>query len=390
MAKPVLSPECYTEQRWFDLEQERIFGQLWLFVGLTYQLEQPDSFITRDFSGVPVLVQNTDGQLYAFRNACAHRGMPIQTEVSGVRRMTCPYHGWSYRGNGELRGIPNPKIYDLCDADKAGLRLHAYALQVVGSFIFVNLSANPMPITEQYKPDLLRVLEVLSAHFSPYASYTHFTTDYNWKLNFENVVDWNHVKFVHERSFAPAMEYVGPGWIAPAPREGTFLFGEGGPLEHVPFTVDLPDNQEVRLSDLSRFGRAYFQHTPRWFLPMLENPFDVGGSLTCSLYPNVNFGCIHGEQFYLQQFVPLSPGHTEYHSWMFTARFKADVPPQPQLLWALHHGEKNVLEEDIQLLNALQRTLWTAPSLGIMGAQEGPLNRMGRWYLKQLTGESVS
>lgn len=103
MIKPVLPPACYTEQDWYEREQHEIFGRLWLLAGLTQQLAAEDSFITRDFSGTPVLVQNVKGQLRAFRNACAHRGMPIQTADHGVRKMICPYHGWGYREDGALQ-----------------------------------------------------------------------------------------------------------------------------------------------------------------------------------------------------------------------------------------------------------------------------------------------
>lgn len=126
MIDPVLPPECYTDPAWFLLEQERIFKKLWLFVGLEQQLQEENDFIARDFSGVPVLVQRIDGQFRAFRNACAHRGMPLQVQPCGNRRLICPYHGWSYHPDGQLRGIPNETIYNICQSEKEKISLHRY------------------------------------------------------------------------------------------------------------------------------------------------------------------------------------------------------------------------------------------------------------------------
>lgn len=385
MNKPVLPPACYTQQDWYDLEQKKIFGELWLFVGLTTQLLENDSFITRDFSGVPVLVQNINGELYAFRNACAHRGMPIQTEESGVRKLICPYHSWGYKADGTLAGIPNAKIYNMCDADRASIKLQSFKLEVVGNFIFVNLSATPMPITDQYSADMLKMLTVISESFAPYFSYSHFTTDYNWKLNFENVIDWNHVQFVHHQSFA----WMIPNRFGPVESNRSVLFAEGGPLADLKFSPPSALSGDVDLRDISHLGRSPFTNPNRWFAKHLDTPSDLDALLTGMFYPNLNVGCLWGEQYYIQQFVPTSTGHTEYHSWMFTSRLKPELPPMPHILWGLHQGEKRVLEEDIVLLNALQKNLESAETIGLMGDHESKLNAIGRWYMKQLKGEAA-
>ena len=107
MPHPTLPPACYTERHWFDLEREKLFGRYWLLAGLTQQLRADNSFITRTLAGVPVLIQNCGGTLRAFRNACPHRAMPIQTECCGNRGLICPYHGWRFDHDGALRAIPN-------------------------------------------------------------------------------------------------------------------------------------------------------------------------------------------------------------------------------------------------------------------------------------------
>lgn len=399
MIKPVLPPACYTEQDWYEREQHEIFGRLWLLAGLTQQLAAEDSFITRDFSGTPVLVQNVKGELRAFRNACAHRGMPIQTTEHGVRKMVCPYHGWGYREDGAVRGIPNAGIYNICKAEKDGARLQRYALEVVGNFVFVNLSEQPLPITEQFSREILQVLTRSSAYFAPQISYTRFVNHYNWKLNFENILDWNHAQFVHPQTLAPLLQYSSDGTFDAPAKVVSLLFdndrqGSDAVIhEKNAFSIQAAAavaDSNAGLKDISFFGRSSMPYAPRWFSSLLDSPCDQGAFFACNLFPNVNFGSIHGEHFYLQQYVPLAPDRIEYHSWVFTSRLKPEVPPQPHLLWGIHHAEKRVIDEDSVLLTELQRALKSATTIGIMGDHEAPLAAMGKWYMQRLAGEDAS
>ncbi|MEM5384669.1 Rieske 2Fe-2S domain-containing protein [Paraburkholderia phymatum] len=389
MMQPVLPPACYTEQGWFDREQEKIFGKLWLLAGLTQQLQAENDFIVRNFSGVPVLIQNAGGTLRAFRNACAHRGMPIQIADCGNRRLVCPYHGWSYNGDGQLRGIPNEKIYGLCKKEQANLKLHSYAVETVGNFVFVNLSDDPLPITEQFSDDLLLLLREVSPHFAPEVSYSTFTGHYNWKLNFENILDWNHFQFVHRQSLAPLLEFEGDGGPGEPLTQHSPFFRPGSALADVRFSRGGPPAESVRLKDLSIIKRYAMPYRRRWFAKLLDRTLDPGAFFDCNIFPNVNFGSIHGEHFYLQQFVPTAPDRVEYHSWVFTARLKDGVPPQPHLLWGIHHAEKGVVDEDVVLFNALQKALESASTIGVMGDHETSITAIGHWYKRHLTEENA-
>lgn len=384
MISPTLPADCYTHESWFKLECEHIFGKLWLFAGLTQQLPDENSFITRQLNGTQILIQRLGGEMRAFRNACAHRGMPIQTEGCGNRKLTCPYHGWTYHDDGRLRGIPNEKIYGLCKDTRENIRLKRYSIEVVGNFIFLNLSDDPLPISEQYSDDLLTLLREVSLHFAPEVSHTTFSGRYNWKLNFENILDWNHAPFVHHKTLAPLLTLKRGGGFGAPPSIPSLLFTAGSPLAAIRFSGDAPLEGVIDLRDISRIGRSGMPYSPRWFSDLLEAPLDPGAFFACNLFPNVNFGSIHGEHFYLQQFVPISADRVEYHSWVFTSRLKSGIPPQPHLLWGIHHAEKRVIDEDIVLLNALQQALQSAESIGTMGAHEAPLAAVGKWYMQNL------
>ena len=384
MIDPALPPECYTDSFWFNLEQEKIFKKLWLFVGLENQIKDENDFIARDFSGIPVLVQKVDGQLRAFRNACAHRGMPLQVQSCGNRKLICPYHGWSFRSDGKLRGIPNEKIYNICKSKKESLSLEKYAVCAIGSFVFVNLSADPLPIEDQLSEDMQTVLREFSIHFATEVSYTSFSGEYNWKLNFENILDWNHAQFVHAKTLAPLLAFEKNGTFSAAQPNESLIFTPNTPLGNVIFSGDIPLTGKILLRNISRIGRSSMPYTNRWFSDLLENSVDRGAFSACNIFPNMNFGSINGEHFFIQQYVPMAADRVQYHSWVLTAKLKKGLPAQPHLLWGIHHAEKKVIDEDIVLFQALQKTLATASSSGTLGDHEASLAAVGLWYMQNL------
>jgi phenylpropionate dioxygenase-like ring-hydroxylating dioxygenase large terminal subunit len=59
--------------------------------------------------GVPlVLGRDTKGRVFAMRDACPHRGMPLSAGRMVGDQLECPYHGWKFQGTtGQCKGIPS-------------------------------------------------------------------------------------------------------------------------------------------------------------------------------------------------------------------------------------------------------------------------------------------
>lgn len=381
MLSPALSPACYTENSWFELEKKNIFSTLWLFAGLSSQIEEDNSFITRNLNGIPILIQNLKGQLYAFRNSCPHRGMPLQIEAFGNRKLICPYHGWSFQENGNLRSIPNEKIYNICD--KKTIKLQSFAITCIGKFIFINLSPAPLTIHQQFSTEVIDYLNKISKYFSTSYSHTHFHCNYNWKLNFENILDWNHIQFIHKNTFSPLLNYK-ENEKNSKERNSPTVFSKNGVLGNISQKKEKYQKKEIHISDLSCIDRAQMPYKNRWFSDFFLEAFDKGSISTAHIFPNLNIGCLHGESFYIQQYNPLAPNITDFHSWILTAKLKKENPPPYHLLWGMHHAEKRVIDEDRVLLEALQNALSNATDAGIMGDYEYRQHAMGRWYMENI------
>ena len=86
-------------------------------------LPEPGTYMTGSAGSQPVLLLRDDeGVLRAFRNVCRHRGSRLLSGSGECgKAIRCRYHGWTYRLNGELIGVPEART--IPDLDKSTLGL---------------------------------------------------------------------------------------------------------------------------------------------------------------------------------------------------------------------------------------------------------------------------
>ena len=70
--------------------------------------------------GVPlVLGRKKDGSIFAMRDLCPHRGIPLSAGWFDGEHVTCKYHGWSFEPcSGQCSEIPSLTRHDTLDATK--------------------------------------------------------------------------------------------------------------------------------------------------------------------------------------------------------------------------------------------------------------------------------
>src|ERR1700727_2919463 len=103
-----LHPRLYTDPAVLESEQRLIFERTWQLAGHVSSLPAPGSYITADAGDQPVLVVRDDqGGLRAYRNVCRHRGSRLLSGSGQCKAaIRCRYHGWTYKLDGSLSGIP--------------------------------------------------------------------------------------------------------------------------------------------------------------------------------------------------------------------------------------------------------------------------------------------
>jgi phenylpropionate dioxygenase-like ring-hydroxylating dioxygenase large terminal subunit len=145
----------FTDPVRFQKELDVLFRGGAHIVGWTGELPKPGTFITKNVAGHPVLVTRAeDGELRAFRNACTHRGAQVAEGCGEARRLTCPYHAWSFELNGDLAGQPQAYAFD--DIEKSTLGLQPLPIANVAGLIAIGLSddVDPAAAFAEIEPQL--------------------------------------------------------------------------------------------------------------------------------------------------------------------------------------------------------------------------------------------
>jgi len=208
-----LLPEAYTSRAFYELEQERVFGNSWVAVGLASQVRQPgDVLVVEVAVGSIIITRNKEGQLSGFYNVCRHRGAKILDddcqEVRGAR-IRCPYHSWAYDLNGHCIGTPlfedsdipedQRGVFDVGGVeqfDQDDYPLFPVHVDRWGFLIFVHLGEDP-PLLETQLGELPERFAAYDLEAWIPALEKEFIFEANNKLVAENFMEYYHLPWVH-------------------------------------------------------------------------------------------------------------------------------------------------------------------------------------------------
>jgi choline monooxygenase len=191
-----LPARLYRDPEVLELEQRRIFARTWQFVCHVSQLPDAGSYLTARAGVEPLLVLRGDeGELRAFRNVCRHRGSRLLSGSGDCgKAIRCRYHGWTYRFDGHLIGVPEGR--SIPGLDKSALALFPARLEVLCGLVFVNLDVHATSLAEQVAglPERLARwgLDGLRVRKEGNTSQPA-----NWKIVVDNYLEGYHVPIAH-------------------------------------------------------------------------------------------------------------------------------------------------------------------------------------------------
>lgn len=268
----------YRDPAYFRVEMARLIRPAWQIVCHANEIPEAGDWRTLELLGESVLViRGADGAVRAFANVCRHRGSRLVDDEGGcAKRLTCPYHAWTYATDGRLVGVPAKEDYPGLDAARLGL--FPLDLEDWHGFLFVRLESGGPGLGVMMAPYEAEVAPHRFAALQPLGRITRRPRDVNWKTIADNYSDGLHIGVAH------------PGLSR--------LFGgdyriEAG--EH----VDRMSGELVARPSANLSERAY-QH----FLPGSDRQW-----LYFKLWPNVAID-IYPDQVDFMHFVPVGPTET--------------------------------------------------------------------------------
>jgi phenylpropionate dioxygenase-like ring-hydroxylating dioxygenase large terminal subunit len=343
----------YHDPDFFELEKQKIFRTSWQLVCHQNDIPSPGDYHSFDFLGESILVLRTeDGEIRSFHNVCRHRASRLVDDAKGNcgRRLTCPYHAWTYALDGRLIGVPYKETFKGLKAQEHGLV--PVEQEIFLGFIFVRLAPGLPSVREMAEPYLPELTPYRMEELVPQGRVTLRPRQVNWKNVADNYSDGLHINVAH------------PGL--------TRLFGKGYSIEAQPWIDKMSGSlREVASSNWSE--RLYQKLLPE--VPHLPRERQRLWTYF-KLWPNVAFD-IYPDQIDFMQFLPVSPTET-------LIREIAYVHPDPRremraaryLNWRIN---RKVNLEDKALIERVQSGMTSSSyTVGPLSETEVCLRSFGR------------
>ena len=192
-----LAPRLYTDDRLLEAEQRLIFERTWQLAGHVSALPRPGSYLTAWAGSQPVLVVRDEQQrLRAYRNVCRHRGSRLLSgsgQCKGAIR--CRYHGWTYRFDGTLIGVPEGLAFGE-RLDKQTLGLMPVQIEEMSGLVFVNLVPEATPLASLVGDLPARLERYRIPSLRPFGA-SGGTQPANWKVVADNYLEGYHIPIAH-------------------------------------------------------------------------------------------------------------------------------------------------------------------------------------------------
>ena len=355
----MIPAHVYSDQTLFELEREEIFGRAWVFVAHESEIPTPGDFVVRRIVDDSfIVVRDREGDIRVHFNMCIHRGMQVcRAEQGNASHFRCPYHGWSYRNDGSLAGLPfHEDAYGGEAAfPRAGNGLLAPAqVDSINGLIFVNLDAEAPPLREYigdfayyldfYSRQSLSGLEVRGPQ--------RWRVRANWKIGCENFVgDMYHTPYTHQ-SVVDISLFREPK--AHKRKEGAVYFaGKGGGTTYKLPVGDLgerlryvgyPDEMIERMRDVWTADQAQLVESSGFMVS------------AATLFPNLslvhNWPQVDGTDevtpfISIRQWQPVSSTETEVLSWFAVDREAPDdFKRRSYKAYLMCFGSSGMFEQD--------------------------------------------
>ena len=186
----------YTQPAFHNLERDAVFQGNWLYAGRLDQVAASGDYFTGVVMKRPfVVTRSDDDELHAFFNVCRHHGTCVAKGEGKTDLLVCPYHGWSYALDGQLKKAPRAgAIQSVVDGH---LNLKPITVDTWGPFVWICFGTPQRSLSEQLA-EMGKLLDLQRFDGLIFIKSICYEIHCNWKVYVDNYLDGGyHVPHMH-------------------------------------------------------------------------------------------------------------------------------------------------------------------------------------------------
>ena len=346
------SPEIYA------LEKERIWMKDWLCVGRDDEIPEPGDYVTWRIADEPIIIaRNAQGEINAFANVCAHRGVEVAQGKGNTTEFSCPYHGWLYDLSGKLIGAPYMKEAEGFDPTRC--RLKPIRFGVWQGFMFVNFDDGCESLTDFIAP-FAEDFEFLGMGDLAVAAKLEVEFGCNWKLVAENAMDNLHIAVVHP-----------------------VTLGDGIKAEDV----------DIKLNARGGYS-SFYTHEPRFndhqpmFGEHMDSQKDRPSNFAGAGFMSPNFQLFtYCDNVELSMHWPIDVDRTRHTITIIFPKKFFGQPDFAERIQEYYDTETQTVGEDAEMVRSLQHAMSVRAFVpGRMSRVEKPIHNLLNYYVERMFG----
>jgi nitrite reductase/ring-hydroxylating ferredoxin subunit len=143
-----IAADRYTSAAFFVAEKKHMWPNIWQMAARDDEFpDAGDLVVFNNVGRSYLLVRQDDLSVRAFHNVCLHRGRKLRTEAGAATELECPFHGFAWHTNGDLKRIPC--AWDFAHLQDRDMALSQVRVENFAGFNFVTENAT-MPALADY------------------------------------------------------------------------------------------------------------------------------------------------------------------------------------------------------------------------------------------------
>jgi len=189
----------YRSRAFAELEAEHLWMRAWQMACRVDQLPSIGSYVVYDILDQSVVVVRVnEHQVKAYHNVCPHRATTLAVGAGRYQlgQIICPFHGWKWNLDGKNTDVPDLVEFKGGCMTNADVDLRAVQAEIWAGFVYISLSADPVPF-EQFVAPITALVDGVLLGEMKYHYHYQARVNANWKVALEAFIEAYHVPQTH-------------------------------------------------------------------------------------------------------------------------------------------------------------------------------------------------